>query len=75
MQSEEVNDRLKMRDVPAYIKAKTGVVRGGWCIYNWAKKGKRSYSNKLLKLRTEEILGQMFTRKSWVDEFLTELDT
>lgn len=71
---QRVVDRLKMNDVPGYVQSKTGVTRGSWCIRYWANHGIRSYSNRLTKLRTEKICNQLFTRRSWVDTFLKELE-
>ena len=69
-----VIDRLKMCDVPAYLLSKTGVTRQKWTVYRWAVHGKRSYSNRVVKLRAEKICGQVFTRQCWVDSFLRELE-
>ena len=67
-------DRLKIVDVPAYLYSKTGVNRGKWTIHYWINHGKRSYSNRPIKLKAEKICGQVFTRKAWVDSFLKELE-
>ena len=69
-----VIDRLKMCDVPAYLYSKTGVTREKWTIYRWHRVGKKSYSNRMIKLKSEKICGQVFTRKAWVDSFLRELE-
>lgn len=69
-----VTDRLQIHDVPAYILSKTGVTRHKWTIYYWRTHGKRSYSNRLIKLKSEKICGQLFTRRCWVDAFLRELE-
>ena len=71
---KQVIDRLIISDVPAYILSKTGVNRGKWTVHYWTMHGKRSYSNRIIKLRFERIMRQKFTRKSWVDTFLTELE-
>jgi len=71
---KKVEDRLKISDVPNYLLFKTHISRGIWIIYHWIRVGKRSYSNRPIKLRTERIYGQMFTRKSWVDKFVKELE-
>ena len=72
--SQRVTDRLKICDVPAYIYSKTGVIRHKWTIYHWRTYGKRTYSNRLIRLKSEKICGQVFTRQSWVDAFLQELE-
>jgi hypothetical protein len=71
---KKITDRLKMIDVPNYILTKTGVRRNVWTVYNWAKVGLYSYSKKRIKLQTEKILNQVFTRESWVDKFLREIE-
>lgn len=71
---QRVTDRLKITDVPAYLFSITGVMRGKWTIHYWTIHGKRSYSNKVVKLRFERILRQKFTRKVWIDAFLKELE-
>jgi len=70
----QVTDRLIFSDVPAYILSTTGVVRHKWTIYQWRKNGLLSYSNRQVKLKAEKICRQWFTRKSWVDEFIRELE-
>lgn len=70
----QVTDRLKIADVPGYLLSKTGVTRGKWTIHHWIRVGKRSYSNRPIKLKTERICAQIFTRRSWVDTFLRELE-
>ena len=70
----QITDRLIIADVPAYILSKTGVTRGKWTVHYWTIQGKRSYSNRIVKLRFERIMRQKYTRKSWVDIFLQELE-
>ena len=65
---------LKIVDVPNYILSQTGVRRHVWCIYHWIKVGRRSYSNHLIKLKTDKICGQIFTRQAWVMDFLRKLE-
>lgn len=70
----QVTDRLKIADVPNYLLTTTGVERKVWVIYHWIRVGKRSYSNRTTKLKTESICGQKFTRESWVNQFVKELE-
>jgi len=71
-----VSDRLKLADVAAYIFNKTGVTIKSRTAYYWATKGKNNYShNKCVKLRSERILDKIYTRESWVDEFIREVET
>jgi len=69
-----VIDRLKITDVPAYLLSKTGVCKKKWTIHHWIRVGRRTYSNRPIKLKSERICGQVFTRRSWVDAFLRELE-
>lgn len=71
---KRITDRLKIADVPNYILAKTGVDRKKWVVYNWIKVGLYSYTKKRVYLKTEKILNQLFTRQSWVDDFLREIE-
>ena len=64
---------LFLPQVPEYLYAKYGVVRCGRVIRFWADrgysvKGKRVYL-KVLKA----AMGQMYTRKEWVDEFIKKV--
>lgn len=63
---------MKLADVPAYVKEKTGVDRSRQTVYNWAKEGVTVAGQKF-KLETETKLGQLFTRSEWVDAFLARL--
>lgn len=71
---KRITDRLKIADVPNYILAKTGVSRKKWVIYCWIRHGLYSYTKKRIYLKTEKILNQLFTRQSWVDDFLREIE-
>jgi len=65
---------LKIVDVPDFILKQTGVQRSVWIVYHWIKKGRRSYSGHNTKLRVHTFCGQIFTRQSWVMEFLHKLE-
>jgi len=70
----QVTDRLIISDVPAYLQSTHGVSMKKWTIHRWTIHGRRSYSNRVVKLRYERILGKKFTRKSWVNEFVKALE-
>ncbi|GAH11123.1 unnamed protein product [marine sediment metagenome] len=65
---------LKIKDVPGFILKQTGIRRGMWIVYHWIKKGRRSYSGHNTKLKVHTYCGQIFTRQSWVMEFLRKLE-
>lgn len=69
-----VRDRLIIADVPAYIKSICGASVKVWTIHRYTVHGKKSYTNKVVKLRFERILRKKYTRKSWVQEFILELE-
>lgn len=69
-----VQDRLIIADVPAYLLSIHGVTVKVWTVHRYTTHGKRSYSNKVVKLRYERILRKKYTRKSWVHEFILELE-
>lgn len=71
---EPLKERLKIVDVPGFILKQTGVRRGVWIVYHWIKKGRRSYSGHNTKLKTEIFCGQIFTRETWVMNFLRKLE-
>lgn len=70
----QVTDRLVISDVPAYIQSICGFSVKVWTIHRWTIHGRKSYSNRVIKLRYETILGKKFTRKSWVNKFIQELE-
>ena len=71
---EPDKELLKIADVPSFILKQTGVRRSVWIVYHWIKKGRRSYSGHNTKLKTVNWCGQIFTRQSWVMDFLRKLE-
>lgn len=69
-----IPDLLKIVDVPSFILKQTGVRRSVWIIYHWIKKGRRSYSGRNTKLKTEKHCCQIFTRECYVMDFLRRLE-
>ena len=70
----QIIDRLIISDVPAYLQSVQGVSMKVWTIHRWTTHGRKSYTNRVVKLRFERILRKKYTRKSWVDEFIRELE-
>jgi len=70
----QVTDRLIISDVPAYLQSQHDVSMKVWTIHRWTTHGRKSYTNRVVKLRCEWILRKKFTRKSWVNEFIQELE-
>ena len=60
--------RLKPSDVPQYISRTYGMTVTRQTVYNWIRNGKKGQ-----KLRTTEQLGQLFTAKEWVNDFVSSL--
>jgi len=66
---------LRFTDVPAYILKISGVKVGRDAVYTWAvRKGKRSYTGRLVKLRCIRSCGLWLTTERWVEEFLRKLN-
>lgn len=66
---------LRFRDVPAYILKISGVKVGKDAVYTWAvRKGRKSYSGRMVKLRAIRSCGLWLTTTVWVEEFLRKLN-
>ena len=78
LNAKELGERegklLKIVDVPAYIHKVSGVLVKNRVVYTWIHKGKRRYTNHLLKLRATQRCGIWFTTEGWVDKFLRGLN-
>lgn len=70
----QVTDRLIISDVPAYLQSVLGTSVKVWTVHRYTTHGKKSYTNRVVKLRFERILRKKYTRKSWVHEFILELE-
>lgn len=73
---KEEDERLKIKlcNVPTYLKATTGVMLTRKTIYNWMVKGKKSYQNETAVLKHKKIMGQYYTTREDIEEFLKELE-
>ncbi len=63
-------DLIKLDDVPALIFEETGVKRCRATVYNWTVKGRLNYANEHVVLKSTKRLGQTFTTKKWLLEFI-----
>lgn len=69
----KADDRLRISAVPTYIYGLTGEWRARRTVDFWTRKGLDHNGGKL-KLKSEKICGIIHTRKSWVNEFLEEMN-
>jgi len=67
--------RIKLRDVPAVLMKLTGVKRSRKCVYNWMTVGKRAYSgkDKRVMLGHEKVMGEYYTTRGDIEDFLTRI--
>ncbi len=56
--------------VPSLVAELTGVWRHRATVYRWAKVGCRSIDARVVKLKTEKKMGQLFTTRDDVMEFI-----
>ena len=64
---------IPLSTVPSLIAALTGVWRHRATVYRWAKVGCRSLDARVVKLKTEKRMGQLFTTEEAVKEFIREV--
>ncbi len=64
---------IPLSAVPSLIADLTGVWRHRATVYRWAKKGCRSLDARMVKLKTEKKMGQLFTTRENVMEFISEV--
>ena len=50
-----------------------GVKRGKYTVYKWAKDGRIDGHGKMIKLRTVNKLGRLYTTKLWLHNFIKAL--
>lgn len=69
--------RIKLRDVPAVLYKLTRVRRSRKCVYNWMVAGKRVYSgkDKRVILKHEVVMGEYYTTRGDIENFLSEIAT
>jgi len=56
---------VKLGTVPNYLEKNYLIVVTRQTVYNWVKTGKKG-----TKLQTITKMGQLFTQKEWIDEFV-----
>ena len=61
---------IKIADVPAILLELTGVHRQRLTIYNWINKGCRTNDARIVKLKTKKRMGQIFTTRARLEEFI-----
>ena len=64
---------IPLSAVPSLIADLTGVWRHRATVYRWAKVGCRSLDARVVKLKTEKRMGQLFTTKEDVIKFISEV--
>ena len=64
---------IPLSAVPSLIADLTGVWRHRATVYRWAKVGCRSLDARMVKLKTEMRMGQLFTTRDAVMEFIQEI--
>lgn len=66
---------LRLKDVPLYVKDKTGVEICRATVYNWATNGRIAYDGSKVVLQTERKTPIRVTTEAWVDSFLQEFQS
>ncbi len=64
---------IQLSAVPSLVAELTGVWRHRATVYRWAKVGCRSLDARVVKLKTEKRMGQLFTTRDAVMEFIKEI--
>ncbi len=64
---------IPLSAVPSLVVELTGVWRHRATVYRWAKVGCRSLDARVVKLKTEKKMGQLFTTREDVMEFIREM--
>ena len=70
-----MKDKIKIADIPEHIYQITGKRVTKQTIYRWIDKGKQPPKpyNIAIKLRTERVLGQLYTTKEYINIFLSKI--
>ncbi len=64
---------IPLSAVPSLVAELTGVQRHRATVYKWAKVGCRSLDARVVKLKVEKRMGQLFTTREDVMEFIREV--
>jgi len=73
MPRPKVSDFIPLRKVPDLLYELTGVTRKRATIYLWARKGIANAHGQITKLKVYDRLGQHYTTKQAVIDFISEL--
>ena len=66
-------DLIRLEDVSALIVRLTGVRRCRATVYNYVRKGRKSYTGENVKLKSAKRMGTYFTTEAWVKEFIERI--
>ena len=64
---------IPLSAVPSLVADLTGVWRHRATVYKWAKVGCRSLDARVVKLKVEKRMGQLFTTREDVMEFIRKI--
>ncbi len=73
METPDDTKLIKISAVPALLAELTGVTRQRLTIYNWIKVGCRTHDARIVKLQTKKRMGQLFTTRARLEEFIREV--
>jgi len=73
MPRPKISDLIPLRKVPDLLYELTGVTRKKATIYLWARKGIAGAHGQIVKLKVYDRLGQHYTTKQAVVDFISEL--
>lgn len=70
-----MKDPIKIVNIPDHIYKLTGKRVTKQTVYRWINKGKQLPKpyNIAIRLRTEKVLGQLFTTKEYINIFLSKV--
>lgn len=61
---------IPLSAVPAVLVTLTGISRCKATVYNWARKGCRTYDGRIVKLGAKMQMDQWFTTQSQIEKFV-----
>lgn len=73
MPKPKVADLIPLRKIPDLLYELTGVTRKKATIYLWARKGIADAHGELVKLKVHDRLGQHYTTKQALIDFISRL--
>ncbi len=70
----ENKNLMTLAEVPGYVEELTGASISRQTVYNWSTKGRKIRGTKVrVHLKVMLKIGQLFTTKMWVKEFLENI--